>query len=320
MTVRVLRSGARCAQVLAVLLLSALAGAGCQPETGAPGDVSARKIRATVTIGMIADTVKNVGGDRVEVTALMGPGVDPHLYKASQGDVSRLSEADIIFYNGLNLEGKMGDIFVKMASSDKPTVSVADAIEKSLLREPPEFAGHYDPHVWFDVSMWAQTIQPVVEALSQLDPGSKAAYEANGAAYRQRLERLHAECKERLSTVPKPQRVLVTAHDAFGYFGRAYEVEVLGLQGISTVSEFSLQELQRLIDLVVSRKVQAVFVESSVPRRSIEALVAGCRAKGHEVKIGGTLFSDAMGEPGTLEGTYEGMVRHNLETIVAALK
>lgn len=295
----------------------ALALTGCDKPEG--GDLSARKLRITTTVGMIADTVRNVGGDRVEVTGLMGPGVDPHLYKASEGDVSSLQDADLIFYNGLNLEGKMADLFVKMASLGKPTVAVTEGIDPSLLREPPEFQGHYDPHVWFDVSMWEQTIPPVVAALSKADPGSKALYEANGKAYSLKLVQLHEYCQERLAEVPKARRVLITAHDAFGYFGRAYDVEVVGLQGISTVSEISLSDVQRLVDLISGRKIRAVFVESSVPKRSIEAVVSGCKARGHEVKIGGTLFSDAMGQPGTEEGTYLGMVRHNVETVVKAL-
>jgi len=304
------------------LLIPALAAlflaAGCDPK--AQGDVAGRKIRVTTTIGMVADTVRNVGGERVEVTALMGPGVDPHLYKASEGDIARLSEADLILYGGLNLEGKMGEIFQKMQAAGKPTVAVSEAVDRSLLREPPEFQGHPDPHIWFDVSMWEQTVPAVVEALAKVDPGSRSLYEQNGAAYEGRLKELHGYCKQQLAAIPKPQRVLLTAHDAFGYFGRAYDVEVLGLQGISTASDYGLKDIQDKVNLIVSRKVKAVFVESSVPRRSIEAVVAGAKARGHEVKIGGTLFSDAMGAAGTPEGTYEGMVRFNVDTIVRALK
>ncbi|MCC2667767.1 MAG: troA [Armatimonadetes bacterium] len=304
----------------AATITSLLAGALSGCEQGAAGNIATRKVRVTTTIGMIGDTVRNVGGERVDVTALMGPGVDPHLYKASEGDISRLQGADVIFYNGLNLEGKMADLFVKMAGSGKPTVAVSDGIDKSKLREPPEFHGHYDPHVWFDVSMWAQTIDPVVQALTKLDPTSKDLYEANARSYRQKLDELHRECGERMAAIPKAQRVLVTAHDAFGYFGRAYGVEVVGLQGISTVSEISLKDVQRLVDTISTRRIKAVFVESSVPKRSIEAVVQGCEARGHAVKIGGTLFSDAMGAAGTDAGTYPGMVRHNVETIVGALK
>jgi manganese/zinc/iron transport system substrate-binding protein len=298
--------------------------AGCSQEGQAA--LGERPIRVTATTGMVADTARRVGGERVSVTALMGPGVDPHLYKASEGDIARLADADLILYNGLNLEGKMGEIFTRMASGGKPTVAVGDGVPPSLLREPtgPALqalgAGHHDPHIWFDVSLWSRTIQPVVEALVRLDADHRSEYEANGAAYRKELESLHGECKTRLATVERARRVLVTAHDAFGYFGRAYDVEVVGLQGISTASEYGLKDVQRIVQMIADRKIKAVFVESSVPRRSIEAVIAGCEARDHHVRLGGTLFSDAMGEAGTPEGTYPGMVRHNVETIVSALK
>jgi manganese/zinc/iron transport system substrate-binding protein len=305
---------------LGALAPALLVAAGCTPPVAGGGTVTGRRIRVTVTTGMIADTARNVGGDRVEVTALMGPGVDPHLYKASEGDLRRLSGADVIFYNGLNLEGKMADVFVNMATRGKPTVRVSESVPESLLREPPEFAGHYDPHIWFDVSMWAETIPPVIEALARLDPGSRSLFESNGRAYRETLEELHAYCRRELAKIPERQRVLVTAHDAFGYFGRAYNVRVVGLQGISTSSEYGPRDIQRLVETILETRVKAVFVESSVPKRSIEAVVEGCRARGHLVRIGGTLYSDAMGEAGTPDGTYPGMVRHNVDTIVAALR
>jgi manganese/zinc/iron transport system substrate-binding protein len=295
--------------------------AGCVGEHGGTGvAASGGTIRVTCTVGMVADTVRRVGGRHTEVTALMGPGVDPHLYKASQGDIDRLTGADAIFYNGLNLEGKMADILVKMAGSGKVTIPVTQSIPEELLREPPEFAGHYDPHVWFDVSLWARTIPAVVEGLTRVRPGAGAEFASHGESYAEELAELHRYCKDRLAEIPRQRRVLVTAHDAFGYFGRAYDVDVVGLQGISTISEFGIKDLEERISLIVRRGVKAVFVESSVPRRSIEALVAGCRARGHAVRIGGTLFSDAMGEAGTPEGTYPGMVRHNVETIVEALR
>jgi manganese/zinc/iron transport system substrate-binding protein len=295
----------------------ALFVSGCE---SASQDFSKRKIRVTTTVGMVADMVKNVGADRVEVISLMGPGVDPHLYKASEGDIARLSGADIVFYNGLVLEGKMTEIFQKIRERGKPTIPIGESLDPSLLRTPPEFKGHHDPHVWFDVSLWAKTIDAVVKGLSELDPPGSATYESNAAAYRAQLETLHQECRQNLATIPKEGRVLVTAHDAFGYFGRAYDVEVVGLQGISTSSEYGLRDVQRLVDLIAERKIKAVFVESSVPTRSIEAVVEGCRAKGWNVKIGGQLFSDAMGAGGTPEGTYIGMVRHNVHVIVEALK
>jgi len=277
-------------------------------------------VKVTATIAQVADLVRNVGGEHVVVEGLMGEGVDPHLYKASQGDISKLSSAEIIFYSGLMLEGRMTDIFVKMAGQGKPTIPVSDAVSDSDLAEPEEFEGHYDPHVWMDAAMWSQTIPAVVQPLSELRPQWASDFEANGEAYKAKLMELHEYAKAQIASIPKEQRVLVTAHDAFGYFGSAYDIEVMGLQGISTVSEMGLQDLQTLVDILVERKIKAVFVESSVPRRNIEALIAGCEANGHDVVIGGELFSDAMGAPGTPEGTYEGMFKHNVDTIVNALK
>jgi manganese/zinc/iron transport system substrate-binding protein len=273
----------------------------------------------TTTIGMIADAARIIGGDHVEVTGLMGPGVDPHLYKASEGDLQRLDQAGLILYNGYNLEGKMGDLLVRM-SRTRPTVAVSEYIPDSLLREPPEFQGHYDPHIWFDVSLWRRAVERTRDALVEASPSHRSDFERSAAAYLDTLDALHAWCREQMATVPKERRVLVTAHDAFGYFGRAYDVEVVGLQGISTVTEYGLNDVRRLVDLIVGRRVKAVFIESSVPRRSIDAVVEGCRARGHQVVVGGTLFSDAMGAAGTPEGTYVGMVRANVRTIVEALR
>jgi manganese/zinc/iron transport system substrate-binding protein len=275
-------------------------------------------MNVVATTGMVADAVKNVGGEFVKVTGLMGPGVDPHLYKASEGDIQRLSQADIIFYNGLNLEGKMGDILVKMARG-RPTVAVTEDVDHSTLREPPEFLGHFDPHLWFDVKLWTKTIDAISVALGELDPAHAQTFDANATAFANQLEALDTWTRETLSTIPRDQRVLVTAHDAFGYFGRAYDVDVVALQGVSTVSEFGLADVRRIVDLLVERKIKAVFVESSIPKRSIEAVVAGAKARGHEVVVGGTLYSDAMGTPGTKEGTYVGMVQSNVRTITDAL-
>jgi manganese/zinc/iron transport system substrate-binding protein len=288
---------------------------------GAGGARAARTgpLRVTCTTGMVADAARTVGGPHVQVTALMGPGVDPHLYKASEGDLRRLEEADLILYNGLNLEGKMGDLFVRM-SRTRATVALSEGIPDSLLREPPEFAGHYDPHIWFDVSLWRRAVERARDALIEADPAHRADFEANAAAYFDSLDALHAWCREQIATVPRERRVLVTAHDAFGYFGRAYDIEVVGLQGISTVTEFGVADVRRMVDLITSRRVKAVFVESSVPRRSIDAVVEGCRSRGHAVAVGGTLYSDAMGAAGTPDGTYPGMVRANVRHIVESLR
>ncbi|MDH3215131.1 MAG: zinc ABC transporter substrate-binding protein [Candidatus Krumholzibacteria bacterium] len=291
---------------------------GC--ESGGQMETSTGSLKVTTTTGIVAEVVRKVGGDHVSVVNLMGPGVDPHLYKASEGDIQRLEKADLIFYNGLNLEGKMGEIFVKMARKGKLTFALSESVDTRLLREPPEFQGHYDPHIWFDVSLWAQTIPVVVGALSEAKPSARGDFVANGERYDAELADLHEYCRDRLASIPSERRVLVTAHDAFGYFGRAYNIEVVGLQGITTTSEYGLKDVQRIVQLITERRLSAVFVESSVPKRSIEAVVAGVRSRGHNVRIGGQLFSDAMGEPGTPEGTYPGMVRHNVETIVQSLK
>lgn len=301
----------------AAALALVLAVAGCGAKSQTPARTGPLKV--TTTIGMIADITREVGGDRVAVTALMGPGVDPHLYKASEGDLRRLDEAGLILFNGLHLEGKMGDLLVRMART-RPTVAVTEVFPESLLREPPEMQGQYDPHVWFDVSLWRRAVERVRDALAETDPAGRAIYEARATAYLDTLDALHAWCAAEIATIPRGRRVLVTAHDAFGYFGRAYDIEVVGLQGISTVAEFGLADVRRLVDLVAGRGVKAVFVESSVPRRSIDAVAEGCRARGHAVEVGGTLYSDAMGAAGSPEGTYVGMVRANVRAIVGALR
>ncbi len=301
----------------AIAVLASLVVSG-SPAACRPAAAGQAPLRVVTTTGMIADAARNVAGNRAGVTALMGEGVDPHLYKASPADARLLAEADLILYNGLHLEGRMADVLVRMARS-RPTVQVTESIPENQLREPPEFKGQYDPHVWFDVSLWMKVVERTRDALTELDPQGREAFQANAARHLQELEALHTWCREELARVPRERRVLVTAHDAFGYFGRAYGLEVLGIQGISTDSEPSIQDINRLVDLLVERRVPAVFVESSVPRKTIEALVEGARARGHSVAIGGELFSDAMGRAGTPAGTYVGMVRHNVNTIVRAL-
>ena len=306
------------AKYIGLLLLFALWGCG-KSDVPSQKIGEAGKINVVCTTGMVAYLAQRVGGDRVVVKGLMGPGVDPHYYKASQGDLGTLSSADIIFYNGLYLEGKMQDIFNKMARSKK-VVAVSDKIDKSTLRQPPEFEGHYDPHIWFDVALWSETIDTVVEALAEADPQGAESFRQNGERYRAELRDLHAWVLAQIEMVPADQRVLVTAHDAFGYFGRAYGVEVLGLQGISTVAEYGVNDVTQLVDLIATRKIKAIFVESSVPERSIEAVRQGCIERGHQVEIGGTLYSDAMGAVGSGADTYIGMVRSNVATIVGALQ
>jgi manganese/zinc/iron transport system substrate-binding protein len=297
-----------------VVLVTACGGSGDQANS----DLSTRPVRVVATIGMIADVVENVGGERVEVTGLMGPGVDPHLYKATEGDVSSLSEADVIFFNGLHLEAKMGEVLERMGRQTT-TVAVTDAIDESLLLSPAEFEGAHDPHVWFDVTMWMTVVEAMRDTLIEVDPESADLYAANAAAYLQELEELHAYVQEQTARVPEQQRVVITAHDAFNYFGQAYGFEVRGLQGISTATEAGTGDVQELASFIAENRIPAIFVESSVPVRNIEAVQAAVQAKGFDVGIGGELFSDAMGDAGTEEGTYIGMVRHNTDTIVSAL-
>ncbi len=276
-------------------------------------------LRVVTTTNMIADLVTNVGGNRVVVTSLMGPGVDPHLYKATQGDLEQLTGADVIFYNGLHLEGKMTEVFEKLRER-RPIFAVTDDIDRKLLRTPEEFAGNFDPHIWFDVRLWISAVTTVERLLGEQRPRDRENFQANAARYREQLQKLDQWVGAELRKVSKPQRVLITAHDAFGYFGRAYDIEVMGLQGVSTASEYGLHDLQRLSDLIVARKVKAIFVESSVPEKFILSLQRGVQARGHDVKIGGQLFSDAMDAPDKPGGTYIGMVTENVKTIVSALQ
>jgi len=276
-------------------------------------------INIVATTGMIADMAAVIGGDNVVVKGLMGPGVDPHLYKASAGDVALLSKADVIFYNGLHLEGKMSEIFEQMKSRGIRTVAVTDGVDRSDLLAPPEFKGNYDPHIWFDVTLWMNTVGPVRNMLIEKDPENAPEYNENADSYLAVLAELNEYVKERADSLPEDKRVLITAHDAFNYFGRGYGFEVRGLQGISTESEAGTADVQELAAIIVERRIPAVFVESSVPPRYIEAVQAAVKSKGFDVKVGGELFSDAMGNPGTPEGNYIGMVRHNINTIVDAL-
>ena len=302
---------------ISLCLIVVLVGTGCDPK-GQPDMSTDGKLRVVTTIGMITDVVRNVGAERVDVVGMMGPGVDPHLYKLTAKDVQRLGSAHLIFYNGLHLESKMGDVLAKMQGNTK-TVAVTDAVNQDMLLSPPEFEGQFDPHLWFDVTLWMKTVGKVRDALSEFDPDNTMMYWTNAERYLARLAELHQYVKSQAERVPPQQRVLVTAHDAFNYFGKAYGFEVRGLQGISTATEAGIADVQALATFIAERRIPAVFVESSVSSRSLEAVQAAVRSKGFDVKIGGELFSDAMGNEGTPEGTYIGMVRHNIDTIVNAL-
>jgi len=289
---------------------------------GISADVSAqssRKLTVVTTTNIVGDTVRNVVGDAADVISLMAPGVDPHLYQATQGDLRRLAQADVIFYNGLQLEGKIGDILQRMGRRT-PTYAVTEYITPDELLVDDSFGGVYDPHVWFDVSMWIKAVERVRDAMAEVDPGRADVYAANAARFIAELEALDDEVEALFASIPPDRRVLVTAHDAFGYLGHRYGIEVVALQGISTETEFGLADVRNLVDLLVERQISAVFVETSVSARGIQAVIEGARARGHSVEIGGELFSDSLGAGGTPEGTYIGMIRHNAATIAEALR
>ena len=299
--------------------LAAVLAAGCGSGESGEAGAAEDKIQATTTTTMITDLVRQIGGDRVEVTGLMGPGVDPHLYRASQGDVSALRDADVVFYNGLFLEGQMGDILVK-TGQQTPTVQVTEGIPEEELLESPQYEGQFDPHVWFDATLWRMTVDPVVEQLSELDPDGASEFEQRGEEYKQQVDELHSFVEEEIFSIPEEQRVLVTAHDAFNYFGRQYGMEVRGLQGISTEAEAGSRDVQELADFLAENEIKAIFVESSVPPETIEAVQDAAQDRGWELEIGGELYSDAGGDEGTEAETYIGMFRENVETITGALR
>lgn len=287
----------------------------CQNTTN---DLDKNKLTIVTTTGHIADMVRNVVGDKAEVTALMGPGVDPHLYKASLSDLKQLSNADIIFYSGLHLEGKMGEVFYKL-SRTKNVVAVSDGIPKDQLLLA-DSANHIpDPHIWFDVTLWRFCLQKVKETLIKNSPKDSVYLSHKAFTYDKQLEYLNEMVMEEIASIPEKQRVLVTAHDAFGYFGKRYKMEVLGLQGISTLSEYGLSEITSLTHFLVERNIRSVFVETSVSEKAINSVIEGCKEKGHDIKIGGSLYSDALGATGTKEGTYIGMFKVNVELIKKGL-
>lgn len=299
--------------------LVAVALAGCGPVTPTTARIPEDEpIDVVATTGMVADAVEYVGGTRVDVEALMGPGIDPHLYKASEGDLRRLERADVIFYNGLHLEAELADVLERIGEQ-RATQAVAEAIPESRLLAPPEFRGQFDPHVWFDVELWALAVEAVRDTLVRLDPGSAELYRENAAAYLRELEELDAYVAAQAERVPEERRVLITAHDAFNYFGEAYGFEVRGLQGISTASEAGAGDVQALAELIAERRIPALFVETSVSPRTITAVGEAVRSRGFGVDVGGSLYSDALGDAGTPAGTYVGMVKHNVNTIVEGL-
>jgi manganese/zinc/iron transport system substrate-binding protein len=277
------------------------------------------KLNVVTTTSMITDLVKNIGGDAINVQGLMGSGVDPHLYKASEGDVTKLVDADIIFFNGLHLEGKLVDVFEKMSSQTKTPISLAESLDKSKLIGSEYFASNYDPHVWFDIDFFKEFAKKVTNVLAEKDPKNAEIFRENEKHYLTDLDKLKNDVQGVINQLPAEKRILVTAHDAFNYFGQAYGFKVVGLQGISTATEAGVQDVQKLASFIIQYKIKAIFIESSVPKRTIEALQEAVKSKGHDVIIGGTLYSDALGNPDSLEGTYVGMYRYNIKTIVGAL-
>ena len=282
------------------------------------GDVVKDRFTIVATTSMLGDVVSNIVQGHANVITLMGPGVDPHTYKATYRDVTRLLHADIVFYNGLHLEGKMADMLHKL-SRKKCVYAAGDALLPDQQLVDPNFSIGVDPHIWFDVCLWKQVVQYISNQLQSADPQKADHYKANTKRYLQQLDRLHQTNREAIQHIPRTQRVLITAHDAFGYFGRAYDMEVRGLQGISTVSECGLKDVTDLVRLIIQKNIKAIFLETSVPEKPLKAVVEGCNRQGFPVRIGGHLYSDALGQAGTPEGTYCGMMRANVNTIVNAL-
>lgn len=276
------------------------------------------EVRVVATTTMLADLVQSVGGPHVAVDGLMGPGIDPHLYQASAGDVGRMQNADVVVYNGLHLEGKMGDVFAALARQGRTVICIADGIDPAKLLT--EEAGIPDPHIWFDVRLWQDAASELARGLGKADPEHAGDYKANAEKYRMELDALQSYIMDRVKEIPEGQRVMVTAHDAFNYFGRAYGFEVRGLQGISTSAEAGTADVSALADFIVERRIKAVFVESSVPRKTIEALQAAVKARGFDVGIGGELYSDSLGGVGSGAETYILTVKANVNTITGALK
>jgi manganese/zinc/iron transport system substrate-binding protein len=303
--------------VAIIVLLLGASLTGCVDDEDASGAGDGR-IRVVATTNIVADLARQVGGDDVEVVALMPPGVDPHQYKASAGDVRRLSEADLIVYGGLELEGKMGDVFAELGDR-VPTVAVAEGLPEDRLIPVDGSPGRFDPHVWNDPELWGSAGVALGDALAEVDAANADAYRERAAAYADRLLTLRDELRRRLADVPEGSRVVVTSHDAFRYFGRAFGFEVAGIQGVSTATEATTADVDRIARLVAERRLRAIFVESSVPRQTVDAVLAAARSRGQTARVGGSLYSDSAGDEGTPEGTYEGMLRANVETIATGL-
>ena len=299
-------------------IFSAIAGAFIAASLPFQAFAETAKLSVVATTGMIADTATRVGGDLITVKALMGPGVDPHAYRQTRTDILAMARADLVLWNGLYLEAQMEDFFADLGRKT-PVRAVATNVPAEDLVGHDDYADRFDPHVWMDPSLWTFAVEGVRDAMIEIAPEQAETFTANADAYIAELTTLADYARTSLESIPAEARVLITAHDAFNYFGEAYGFEVLGIQGISTESEAGVNRISALVDMIVTRKIGAVFVESSVSDRSIRALIEGAAAQGHDLKVGGELFSDAMGQPGTYEGTYIGMIDHNATTISNAL-
>jgi manganese/zinc/iron transport system substrate-binding protein len=283
-----------------------------------PLQAATARLQVVATTGMIADVVAEVGGDRVEVSGLMGPGVDPHLYRQTRSDVIAMTRADAAFWNGLFLEAQLEE-FLERLGERSPVFAVAESVPPEARLANEVYAGQPDPHVWMDPGRWRFVVEAIRDALVELVPEQADVFDANASDYLAELEALDAYAREVIASVPESDRVLVTAHDAFGYFGDAYDFEVLGIQGFSTESEAGLARIESLVDLLVEREIGAIFIETSVSDRNIRALIEGAAARGHDVQVGGVLYSDAMGHIDSYEGTWLGMIDHNVSVIARAL-
>jgi manganese/zinc/iron transport system substrate-binding protein len=288
----------------------------CSPDVSSGTNTP---FRVVCTTSMIGDAVTQIAGDKAAVHILMGSGVDPHLYKATQGDLRHLINADLILYNGLHLEGKMGEVFHKL-SRTKKVVALAELLPRERLLHPAGDLNAYDPHVWFDAKLWADIVRLAGKALAETDSTNQHHYIRQAESHARAFDSLHLWIATQIESIPLNQRVLITAHDAFGYFGKAYHVEVRGLQGISTASEYGLRDISELVNFISTRKIKSVFVESTISSKSLEAVVEGCARRGHTVSIGGHLYTDALGAPDTPQGTCIGAFRTNVQAICAALK
>ncbi|GAU75908.1 manganese ABC transporter periplasmic-binding protein SitA [Fusibacter sp. 3D3] len=309
-----MKKNVRFIAIIMVFVSFAMVISGCSSK-----EVVKTKHTVVATTTMLADLARVIGGDAIEVQALMGPGIDPHLYNASAGDVDKMSKADLLVYSGLHLEGKMGDIFENLKGSNKIIIEIAEGLDESKLITD-QMSGAHDPHIWFDVLLWKLAAENLYNGFIELDPENEAIYTSNFEAYKKELDALDTYIKEQVELVPESARILITAHDAFNYFGKAYGFDVMGLQGISTQSEAGTADVTELANFIVKHKIKALFVESSVPKKNIEALQEAVAAQGFDVAIGGELYSDSLGSAGTPAGTYIGTVKANIDTIVNALK